>query len=160
MTCCKLLLPQFWIKSLFSLLSFSKFSTTRTEEISKFICGPALPHCCLAQGSVGCSVLYRPSPQPVSWLCTARLLLRVRRCARTRANPCTDRERIVHTNDSIRAGQFCRWTERTLPGQPCCPSQRADHSTYPECSVHTGNRKTFSRFTTAAHLPQSFPLNI
>lgn len=132
MTCCKLLLPQFWIKSLFSLLSFPKFSTTRTEEIPKFICGPGIATLLPRSGSVGCSVLYRPSLQPISWLCTARLLLRVRRCARTRANPCTDRERTVHTINSIRAGQLCRWTERTLPGQPCCPSQRADHRTYPE----------------------------
>lgn len=116
----------------FSFLSFPKFSTTRTEETLNFICGPGIATLLPCSGSVGRSVLYRPSPQPVSWLCTAMLLLRVRRCARTRGNPCTDRERTVHTNNSIRAGQLCRLTERRLPGQPCRPSQRADHSTSPE----------------------------
>lgn len=96
----------------------------------------ALPSCCLAQCqcplTLGHSVLYSPSPWLISWPCTAMLLLRDRRCARTRGNPSTDRERTVHTNYFPGARQLCRLTERRMPGQPCSPSQRADHSTSPE----------------------------
>lgn len=87
MTCCKLLLPQPWTNSLFFPLSFPKFSITGTEQTPKFICGPGIAKLLPCSGSVGCSVLYSSSPQPVSWLCTAMLSLRVRRCAKTRGNP-------------------------------------------------------------------------
>lgn len=120
-------------------LSFPEFSSTGTEESSKLIHSPGLAKVLPCSGSVGCSVLYSSSPQPVSWLCTAMLLLRVRRCARTRRNPCTDREGTVHTNHSIGSWQLCRLTVRRMPEQPCSPSQRADHSMSPE--VLSTNRK-------------------
>lgn len=126
MTCCKLLLPHPWFNFLFSPLSSPKFSTTGTEESPKFICGPGIAKLLLCSGSVGQSPL-----QPISWPCTAMPLLRVRRCARTRGNPSTDRERTVHTNHSTRARQICVSTERRTPGQPCSPSEnRSQHSSW------------------------------
>lgn len=124
----------------FSPLSSPKFSSTGSEKTPKFICGPGLAKLLPCSGSVGHKVLYSPSLQPVSFLCIAVLLLRVRRCARTRGNPSTDRERTVHTNHSIGAQQLCRLTGRKTAGQPCSPSQIADKSTSPEV-LHTHRKQ-------------------
>lgn len=110
-------------------------------------------------GSVGHSVLYSPSPQPISWLCTAMLLLKARRCARTRGNPCINRERTVHTNHSIRYGSFADWLKGGCLSSLILPHREQITAHLLRCSTRTGNRKTFSRFTTAAHLPQSFPFH-
>lgn len=120
----------------FSPVYFPKFSSTGTEESPKFICGPGIAKLLPSSGSVGRSVLYSPSPQPITWLCTAMLLLK--------REDMEDPEEIllltekpttcalVHTNHSTGARQLCRSTERRAPGQPCSPSQRADHSTSPK----------------------------
>lgn len=70
-------------QSFFFPPSFLKFCSTGTEGKPEFSCGPGLVKLLSCGGSVG-HVLYSLFPQPISWPCTATLLLSTRRSKRTR----------------------------------------------------------------------------